>query len=46
MKERLSSEDAKLKYPVHVRNVIGEMSSGGIEVLVMNIYRNVDRNKV
>lgn len=32
--------------PIRVLNVIGEMSPGGIETLIMNIYRNIDRSKV
>lgn len=32
--------------PVHVLHVVGNMGIGGIETLIMNIYRNVDRSKV
>ena len=35
-----------LNEPIRVLNIVGEMSPGGIEVLIMNIYRNLDRNKV
>lgn len=31
---------------IRVLNVVGLMSPGGIETLIMNIYRNIDRNKV
>lgn len=32
--------------PIRILNIVGEMSPGGIETLIMNIYRNIDRNKV
>lgn len=32
--------------PVHVLHVVGNMGIGGIETLIMNIYRNIDRSKV
>lgn len=32
--------------PIRVLNIVGEMSPGGIEVLIMNIYRNIDKSKV
>lgn len=32
--------------PIRVLNVVGEMSPGGIESLIMNIYRNINREKV
>lgn len=32
--------------PIRVLNVVGLMSPGGIETLIMNIYRNLDRDKV
>lgn len=32
--------------PIRVLNVVGLMSPGGIETLIMNIYRNIDREKV
>lgn len=32
--------------PIRVLNVVGEMSPGGIETLIMNLYRNIDREKV
>lgn len=32
--------------PIRVLNVVGLMSPGGIETLIMNIYRNIDRSKV
>lgn len=32
--------------PVHVLHVVGNMGIGGIETLIMNIYRNIDRTKV
>ena len=35
-----------MKEPIRVLNIVGEMSPGGIETLIMNIYRNIDRTKV
>ncbi len=32
--------------PIRVLNFVGEMSPGGIEVLIMNLYRNIDKSKV
>ena len=32
--------------PIRVLNVVGLMSPGGIETLIMNLYRNIDRDKV
>ena len=31
---------------IRILNVVGLMSPGGIETLIMNIYRNIDREKV
>ena len=32
--------------PIRILNVVGRMDRGGIETLIMNIYRHIDRNKV
>lgn len=32
--------------PIRILNIVGEMSPGGIETLIMNIYRNIDRTRV
>ena len=32
--------------PIRVLNIVGRMGPGGIETLIMGIYRNIDRNKV
>lgn len=32
--------------PIRVLHVVGNMGIGGIETLIMNIYRNIDRDKV
>ena len=32
--------------PIRVLNVVGRMGIGGIETLIMNIYRNIDKSKV
>ncbi len=34
------------KEPIRVLQVIGRMDRGGIETMVMNLYRNIDREKV
>lgn len=34
------------KEPIRVLQVIGIMNRGGAETMIMNLYRNVDRNKV
>lgn len=32
--------------PIRILHVVPNMNSGGIENLIMNLYRNIDRNKV
>lgn len=32
--------------PIRVLQIVGRMDRGGIETLIMNIYRNIDREKV
>ena len=32
--------------PIRVLQIIGRMDRGGIETMIMNIYRNIDREKV
>lgn len=32
--------------PIRVLQVVGRMDRGGIETMIMNLYRNIDRNKV
>lgn len=32
--------------PIRVLNVVGRMDRGGIETMIMNLYRNIDREKV
>lgn len=34
------------KEPIRVLQVIGRMDRGGIETMIMNLYRNIDREKV
>lgn len=34
------------KEPVRVLHVVGRMDRGGIETMIMNLYRNIDREKV
>jgi len=35
-----------MKTPIRVAHVIGKMSFGGAETVVMNYYRNIDREKI
>ena len=37
---------AEAKEPIRVLHIIGRMDRGGIETMLMNIYRNIDRTKV
>ncbi len=37
---------SKQKKPIRVLNIVGRMDRGGIETLIMNLYRNIDRDKV
>lgn len=32
--------------PIRVLHVVGRMDRGGIETMIMNLYRNIDRDKV
>ncbi|MBQ8752831.1 MAG: glycosyltransferase family 1 protein [Clostridia bacterium] len=32
--------------PIRILNVVGRMDRGGIETLIMNVYRHIDRSKV
>lgn len=34
------------KLPVRIAHVIGKMRNGGVEAVVMNYYRNIDRTKI
>ena len=43
-KGRVSS--VKKQEPIRVLHVVGRMDRGGIETLIMNLYRNIDRSKV
>ena len=33
-------------FPVRIAHVIGKMRNGGVEAVVMNYYRNIDRTKI
>ncbi|MBQ9389337.1 MAG: glycosyltransferase family 1 protein, partial [Synergistaceae bacterium] len=35
-----------LNLPVRIAHVIGKMRNGGVEAVVMNYYRNIDRTKI
>ncbi|MDZ5040773.1 glycosyltransferase family 1 protein [Clostridium perfringens] len=32
--------------PIRVLHIVGKMDRGGTETMIMNIYRNIDRNKI
>lgn len=32
--------------PIRILHIVGRMDRGGIETMIMNLYRNIDRNKV
>lgn len=32
--------------PIRVAQIVGKMNGGGVEAVVMNYYRHIDRNKV
>ncbi len=34
------------KEPIRVLHIVGRMDHGGIETMIMNLYRNIDREKV
>ena len=40
------SYDYALHEPVRIAHVIGKMRNGGVEAVVMNYYRNIDRTKI
>ena len=35
-----------MKYPVRVLQVVATMNMGGIENFLMNLYRNIDKDKI
>lgn len=35
-----------MEYPIRILNLFTVMNRGGAETLVMNLYRNIDRNKI
>lgn len=37
---------AAQKEPIRILHIVGRMDRGGIETMIMNIYRNIDRTKV
>ena len=36
----------KVSYPIHVAQIMGKFNTGGIKSVLMNYYRNIDRNKI
>lgn len=45
MREGNRRKDDKSE-PIRVLHVVGRMDRGGIETMIMNLYRNIDRSKV
>lgn len=41
-----ANQVADRQKPIRVAQVVGKMGSGGVESVVMNYYRHIDRNKV
>ena len=35
-----------MKLPIRILHVIGSMNCGGAENMIMNLYRNIDREKI
>ena len=35
-----------MKYPIRILHVFGSLNRGGAETMVMNLYRNLDRDKI
>lgn len=35
-----------MKEPIRILNIVPNMRAAGIETFIMNVYRNIDRNKV
>lgn len=40
------TSDNNYNYPVRIAHVIGKMRNGGVEAVVMNYYRNINREKI
>lgn len=34
------------EYPIRIAQIMGKMNNGGVEAVVMNYYRNIDRKKI
>lgn len=45
-KDTMELDSNNLIKPVRVLHVVGNMDAGGLETLIMNWYRNIDRDKV
>lgn len=45
MNKILESMETK-EAPIRVLHIVGRMDCGGIETMIMNLYRNIDRDKV
>ena len=41
-----SSHNYTQNLPVRIAHIIGKLRNGGVEAVVMNYYRNIDRNKI
>ncbi len=40
------NEEDLMNYPVHIAQLMGKMVNGGVDAVIMNYYRNIDRSKV
>lgn len=40
------SEEDLMNYPVYIAQLMGKMVNGGVDAVIMNYYRNIDRSKV
>ena len=44
--EHMKSNDNKVEVPIRVLHVFGALNPGGVETLVLNVYRCIDRSKI
>ena len=40
------SEESTMNNPVRIAQIMGKMVNGGVDAVIMNYYRNIDRSKV
>lgn len=46
MEKYVKSQSGNIEFPIRVAQVMGIMNSGGVEAVVMNYYRAIDKTKV